>query len=51
MLGAVESGVDFEKRIASIYARCRTPEQIAQEFDQLQQELDAEIAEGKRERP
>jgi superfamily II DNA or RNA helicase len=46
ILGAVESGVDFEKRIAAIYQQCRTPEQIQFEFDQLQQELDAEITQG-----
>ncbi|MBW7904801.1 MAG: DEAD/DEAH box helicase [Phycisphaerae bacterium] len=46
VLGAVESGVDFEKRIASIYQKCRTPQQIEFEFDQLQQELDAEITAG-----
>ena len=28
VLGAVESGVDFEKRIAAIYQQCRTPEQM-----------------------
>ena len=33
VLGAVESGVDFEKRIAAIYQKCRTPEQIQFEFD------------------
>ncbi len=48
VLGAVESGVDFEKRIAAIYQRCRTPEQITFEFDQLQRELEAQIAEGQR---
>jgi ERCC4-related helicase len=46
VLGAVESGVDFEKRIATIYQKCRTPEQIRFEFDQLQQELDTDIAQG-----
>jgi superfamily II DNA or RNA helicase len=46
VLGAVESGVDFEKRIASIYQKCRSPEQIAFEFDQLQKELETDIAEG-----
>ena len=46
VLGAVESGVDFEKRIASIYQRCRTPEQIQFEFDQLQKELDTQISAG-----
>src|SRR5438874_2309155 len=48
VLGAVESGVDFEKRIAAIYQRCRTPEQIQFEFDQLQHELETEIAAGQR---
>jgi hypothetical protein len=48
VLGAVESGVDFEKRIAAIYQKCRTPEQIQFEFDQLQRALEAEIAEGQR---
>ena len=48
VLGAVESGVDFEKRIATIYQKCRTLEQIQFEFDQLQQDLDTEIAAGQR---
>lgn len=48
VLGAVESGVDFEKRIAAIYQKCRTPEQIQFEFDELQHELENEIAEGQR---
>lgn len=46
VLGVVESGVDFEKRIAAIYQRCRTPVQIQFEFDQLQKELETDIAEG-----
>jgi superfamily II DNA or RNA helicase len=46
VLGAVESGVDFEKRIAAIYQKCRSPVQIEFEFDQLQKELETEIAEG-----
>ena len=46
VLGAVESGVDFEKRIASIYQKCRSPEQIQFEFDQLQSELESEIVAG-----
>lgn len=46
ILGAVESGVDFEKRIATIYQKCRTQQQIQFEFDQLQQELDTEITAG-----
>ena len=48
VLGAVESGVDFEKRIAAIYQRCRTPEQIQLEFDELQRDLDQEIAAGQK---
>ncbi len=43
VLGAIESGVDFEKRIAGIYQRCRTPQEIKASFDQLQLELGAEI--------
>jgi adenine-specific DNA-methyltransferase len=43
VLGAIESGVDFEKRIADIYQRCRQPQEIAAAFDQLQQELSYEI--------
>jgi adenine-specific DNA-methyltransferase len=43
VLGAIESGVDFERRIADIYQRCRQPEEIASAFDQLQQELSYEI--------
>ena len=46
VLGAIESGVDFEKRIAAIYQRCRSQEQIRFEFDQLQKELETNIAEG-----
>ena len=48
VLGAVESGVDFEKRIAGIYQKCRTPQQIAFEFDELQKDLEIEISEGQR---
>jgi ERCC4-related helicase len=48
VLGAVESGVDFEKRIATIYQKCRTPEQIQLEFDALQHDLEVEIAAGQR---
>lgn len=49
VLGAIESGVDFEKRIAVIYQRCRTSEQIQFEFDQLQRDLEQEITAGHRE--
>ncbi len=48
VLGAVESGVDFEKRIAGIYHKCRTVQQIQLEFDFLQKELEVDIDAGKR---
>jgi ERCC4-related helicase len=46
VLGAIESGVDFEKRIAAIYQRCRKHEEIKNAFDQLQIELSVEINEA-----
>ncbi|MGH7995243.1 MAG: SNF2-related protein [Opitutaceae bacterium] len=46
VLGAIESGVDFEKRIAGIYQRCRKPEEIKTAFDQLQLDLSLEIDEA-----
>ena len=47
VLGAIQSGVDFEKRIVAIYQQCRAPEQISFEFDKLQQELESEVAEAR----
>lgn len=46
VLGAVESGVDFEKRIATIYQQCRQTNEIKTAFDQLQLELSLEINEA-----
>jgi len=46
VLGAIESGVDFEKRIADIYQRCRTPQEIKTSFEQLQGELGTQIDES-----
>jgi superfamily II DNA or RNA helicase len=43
VLGALESGIDFEKRILSIYQQCRTPEEIDSAFRALQVELDEQI--------
>jgi superfamily II DNA or RNA helicase len=43
VLGAIESGVDFEKRIVDIYQKCRTEEQIEFEFDALQKEMEVQI--------
>lgn len=49
VLGAIESGVDFEKRIIGIYQKCRTPQQIEFEFDQLQHELESQIDDKRQE--
>ena len=43
VLGAIESGVDIERRIARLYQTCRTPEEISTAFDALQTELDEQI--------
>ena len=43
VLGSIGSGIDFEKRIADIYQKCRTEEQIQFNFDQLQQEMEIQI--------
>ena len=43
VLGAIGSGVDFERRVADIYQRCRHPEDITAAFDALQAELSDEI--------
>ncbi|WP_085339255.1 SNF2-related protein [Aquidulcibacter paucihalophilus] len=44
VLGTLESGVDFEKRVNAIYQECRTPEEITAAFDALQKELEDSIA-------
>ena len=46
VLGSIESGVDFEKRIAEIYQTCRTQEAIQASFDALQASLSQDIEEG-----
>jgi ERCC4-related helicase len=46
VLGAVESGVDFERRIAEIYQTCRHPEAIHEAFQQLQLDLAGEISDA-----
>ena len=43
VLGSVESGVDFEKRMLDIYQHCRTPDEINAAFDHVQQEMDEQI--------
>lgn len=44
ILGRIESGIDFEKRIHGIYQTCRSPEDIESAFNQLQEELEETIA-------
>ncbi|MEO8035913.1 MAG: helicase-related protein, partial [Acidobacteriota bacterium] len=43
VLGSIESGVDFEKRILAIYQECRTSEEIDAAFHALQSEMDEQI--------
>ncbi len=42
VLGSIENGVDFEKRIAQIYQECRTLDTIQASFDALQRELETQ---------
>lgn len=44
VLGAIGNGVDFEKRIALIYQLCRSPKEIQEAFDALQDELQEQIS-------
>ncbi|MFO0426581.1 MAG: SNF2-related protein [Planctomyces sp.] len=46
VLGSIEDGIDFEKRIHEIYRRCRTPEEIDDAFRMLQEELKPQIEQG-----
>ena len=43
VLGSIESGVDFERRILDIYQQCRTAQEIELAFQRLQAELDQTI--------
>ena len=44
VLGAIGSGVDFERRIAEIYQTCRSPQEIESSFQQLQLDMSGEIS-------
>lgn len=46
VLGSIESGIDFEKRISGIYQHCRAPDEIQMEFNLLREELDEQINEA-----
>jgi len=43
ILGALESGVDFERRVLDIYQSCRQPEEIDRAFDALRADLEKRI--------
>jgi superfamily II DNA or RNA helicase len=43
VLGSIEAGIDFERRVLEIYQQCRTEQEIQQAFEQLQLELDEQI--------
>jgi len=43
VLGALESGIDFERKVLDIYQQCRSPRQIEKAFAQLQKELEGKI--------
>lgn len=43
VLGRIEGGLDFEKRILQIYDTCRQPQEIEAAFDALQAELEGTI--------
>jgi hypothetical protein len=43
VLGSIESGVDFERRVLDIYQQCRTLEEIEAAFELLRRELDETI--------
>tara|TARA_R110001599_G_scaffold336565_1_gene554377 strand:- start:19766 stop:22663 length:2898 start_codon:yes stop_codon:yes gene_type:complete len=45
VLGRVESGIDFEKRIQQIYDTCRQSEEIEDAFNALQKDLEDNINE------
>lgn len=45
VLGSMDSGVDFERKLNTIYNTCRTEREIAAAFDELQKELESIIKE------
>lgn len=44
ILGALESGLDFEKKILEIYQSCKTPEEYDKAFNELQLKLKETIS-------
>lgn len=46
VLGSIENGVDFEKRISKIYQDCRTTDQIEIAFNELKEDLKGNISDA-----
>lgn len=44
VLGAIESGVDFERRVLAIFQNCRSDDEINRAFDELRDELRDDIS-------
>jgi len=44
ILGALGSGIDFEKRVLDIYQSCRSPGEVEEAFERLREELDGRIS-------
>ncbi|WP_263452007.1 SNF2-related protein [Hyalangium gracile] len=44
ILGALESGVDFERRVLDIYQSCRHPDEINAAFDKLRSDMEQRIS-------
>jgi superfamily II DNA/RNA helicase len=44
ILGALESGVDFERRVLDIYQSCRRPDEINAAFDKLRADMEQRIS-------
>ena len=43
VLGSLESGIDFERRVFDIYQQCRSAEEIHEAFEKLRKELESSI--------
>ncbi len=43
VLGTLESGVEFERKVLAIYQQCRTTKEIDEAFGQLQKEMEQQI--------
>ena len=43
VLGTLESGVDFERKVLAVYQQCRTPREIDAAFNALQEEMERQI--------